>query len=233
MFGILSLAAYYTLWTPLPSKEKLGLGKKEEPLLLGFDPSTEKILITLGGTSVVVATEILRTRPVGILALGDQAVVTAHVEGDKLYTDVTIYGGADLKTVELKRNQFLVRPANWDYNFSRNAFEVVDENRKPVFQLYYKTPSHIVINGVFPNPKDGVMYLSEYGMFGDEPSLYFVRPIFNYPAFRFPGEYSDAPEINAEKVKQQIEKRLKEQVDEAEQRRLERQRQARKAVGKQ
>jgi hypothetical protein len=73
------------------------------------------------------------------------------------------------------------------------------------------------------------MYLSEFGMYGNDPQLYFIKPIFKYPSFKFPGQYSEQPELDAEKIKEQIGRRAKEREDEAERRLLERVREAREA----
>lgn len=200
--------------------------KLEQPT---FSPSTEKVVFVVGGNSYIIPNEILRKGPVNLVRLDGQDVVVAHVEGNKLYADVTIYGDLNMRAVELKRNKFLIRPPSWDYNSSDRAFEVVNEKGTPIFQLYYKTPSNIVINGVFSGPQIGVMYLSEYGMFGNEPTLYFVKPIFKYPSWKFPGQYDDQPEIDAEKAREQIQKRMKELEEEAEGRRQERMRKAREA----
>ena len=49
----------------------------------------------------------------------------------------------------LKENVLSNKPPNWDFNSNDKAIEVVNESGGPIFQLYYKTPSHIVINGIF------------------------------------------------------------------------------------
>jgi hypothetical protein len=156
-----------------------------------FSPNTEKAIITLGANNIGLSIEALRERPINILRLSGEVMVIAYVKDDKLYADVKINDGKIRPLIELKRNEFFVRPPNWDYNSGSYAFEVVDEKGIPVLQLYYKTPSHIVINGVFPDPKGYVWYLSDTGIFQDEPARYNIKPIFKYPSWKYPNKYID------------------------------------------
>jgi hypothetical protein len=40
-------------------------------------------------------------------------------------------------------------PPNWERNFSRNAFEIVNEATNPILQVIYKRANEVQINGVF------------------------------------------------------------------------------------
>ncbi len=155
-----------------------------------FRPSGDEVLITVGSNTSIERTEKLKRGPFTVFRLDDTPVVIAYVERGKLYADVSIYDAPDRKVVQIKRNVFVVGMPSWDYNSNENAFEVVNQGGVPMFQLYYKTPSHIVINGVVQSSEGTVVYLTEAGM-SDNPKTYNVKPIFKYPAWKYPGQYAD------------------------------------------
>jgi len=104
------------------------------------------------------------------------------------------------------RLEFL--PNDWDCNQSESAFEIVDENRTPVYQIQFKTPTLVCVNGVFS--ADGqVVYQGNYNNVLKTMGRYMFCPevqnsgppiqrypiptkaIFKYPSYKFPGVYSD------------------------------------------
>lgn len=118
-----------------------------------------------------------------------------YVENGKLYVDVSVYGGANLPPVEIEHNKFTRRMSSqWDINSNTKALEVVNEDHFPVFQLFYKTPSHIVVNGVFPFP-GGLFLANESGVemisTAMLPRKFSLKRIFKYPSWKYPGQYDE------------------------------------------
>jgi hypothetical protein len=115
-----------------------------------------------------------------------------YVDNGKPYIDVTIFRDVNLPPVELRHNELVGRPPNWDMNSDSKSLEIVNENEDPVFQLYYKNPSHVVVNGVFAIP-GGVFIASKSGAQAirtqDLPTKFPLKRIFKYPAWKYPGQY--------------------------------------------
>jgi hypothetical protein len=65
--------------------------------------------------------------------------------------------------------------------------------QEPIFQMIYKTESHIVVNGIFPI-LHGVILADEQGttpVIGQNISLPrkpAIRRIFKYPSWKYPGQ---------------------------------------------
>jgi hypothetical protein len=66
-------------------------------------------------------------------------------------------------------------PPDWDRNFDRNSFEIVDNKMLPIFQARYNSPNMIEVYGIFVSPAGGITIA-----FGH--SLESVRPGFPVPA---------------------------------------------------
>ena len=100
-----------------------------------------------------------------------------------------IYGGQDKPSIEIKHNEFTVRPLGWDRNFDSTAFEVVNSEGVPVFQLIYLTPYRINIYGIFPSPA-GLMLANEDVFLQSAPhipKIFSIRRLFQYPSGTFLG----------------------------------------------
>lgn len=112
-----------------------------------------------------------------------------YVEDEKPYADLIIYKIHAHPAVKLEHNQVLNKPDNWEMNSDKTALEIVNEKKKPVFQLYYKTPSHLVINGFFDINGIIVLAYNERTLINtskDTPNP--LIPIFKYPAAEYQGE---------------------------------------------
>lgn len=113
-----------------------------------------------------------------------------RVDGGEFRVRVSVYGGGDAPPIEIDGIQFLVRPPKWDKNYDGNAFEVVNENGDPVFQLICETPYHIVVNGIFPLPEGNLIWANESGVVFN-PSrfeVFHLKPIFKYPSSKYLGQ---------------------------------------------
>ena len=125
---------------------------------------------------------------------GNFIPVTLRMDGDKLLFTFKLWSGDGKPPIEVENNEFKIRPPHWERNFNANALEVVDENQTPIFQMIRKTPSHIVVNGVFPVPGGGLWVFGPDGARGllrEIPSDFKLTPLFKYPAWKYPGQYAE------------------------------------------
>jgi hypothetical protein len=117
-----------------------------------------------------------------------------YVENGRLFADITMLGQDGTTVVQMEHNQFKVNVPAWDANSNASAFEVVDEHQTPVFQIIYKRPAHILVNGVFHEPAGQTAYAQNDSLTfappGQPPPPWFhLNPIFKYPSWKHPGEY--------------------------------------------
>lgn len=102
----------------------------------------------------------------------------------------------------LTNNEIGGLPSDWDCNHSANGIEVVNEDLVPIFQLYYKNDTHIVINGAITyanGSETGVVLISESdGLRGrhvpthlfEEIKALKLKRLFKYPAWKYPGQFA-------------------------------------------
>lgn len=113
---------------------------------------------------------------------------TLYFENSKPFIDVDLYPPPNEPPVRLRHNELRNRPSQWDVNFDDKAIEVVDEKKRPVFQLFYKSPSHIVMYGVFFNGY--VSWLASSNGYVSTPNLdkkpYPIKRLFKYPSPKYP-----------------------------------------------
>jgi hypothetical protein len=162
-----------------------------------FHEKSEMVRFTLGGFGVVQSVANLENpknldRP---FDLNGFSPVTLSVVEDKLFVDFTTWDGPDKPSVEVKGNEFIVRPEGWDRNSSANALEVVNNQGQAVFQLIRRSPTDVVINGLFLFP-NGIRWAANYPRTVVNPTParlaeFLPKPIFKYPAWKYPGKYAD------------------------------------------
>ncbi len=162
-----------------------------------FTENVQDVSFSLGERGITVGYNIteLKRSPKEPFNFGGFSPVRLYVENDKPYADVQIYAGTGLPPISIKRNVLSNKPPNWDFNSNRSALEIVNENRVPAYQFYYKSSSHIVMNGIFPFP-GGLILANESGAIVNPilPASFILRPIFKYPSWKYPGQYVDVPE---------------------------------------
>jgi hypothetical protein len=173
--------------------------KDEQPT---FKEKVDKIYFQLGEHGITNSYNIdkLGNKKAKPFYLRGHSPVTVYFENGILYANVQIYGGKGKPPIEIIHNEFVVRGSGWDKNFNREAFEVVDDKSRPVFQYIYKKKNHIIVKGIFPFP--GGMILAGEGsarMVSDEvlqndPSIlknFVLNKIFKYPSSKYPGQLDD------------------------------------------
>jgi len=75
--------------------------------------------------------------------------VLPYVKNNRLYVIVQTPFQKSATTITMTDNLDSDLPANWDRNYSSNAFEIVSEDGTPVLQVIYKRANEIQVNGVF------------------------------------------------------------------------------------
>ncbi len=177
----------------LPIKEKntqpTKIVKLEEPMS-SEALSTVSFSVGKGGIPFITDISKLKEHPTEPFDFGGFKPIEIYVSNDNIYADVLIYGGSNLPPIQIKGNKPVDKPPDWDFNSNRNALEVVNEKQIPIYQFIYKTPSHIVFNGIFPFP-DGLILASEKDVVLKPtlPTTFKLKRIFKYPSWQYPGEY--------------------------------------------
>ena len=128
---------------------------------------------------------------------------TAHktcIEGLNIYLQngtLHYHYKAPLWDFEIEDNEFSGGHQSWDSNSGATAFEVVNANQVPIFQLIRKSSTKIAVYGIFPT-NSGRMFdtVSPEGV-SHHPAFDIVRidkselkPIFRYPSWKYPGQYA-------------------------------------------
>lgn len=167
----------------------------------------ETVVFIFGSNIIQMPRAVLREGPRFIPlqnVLGDPLFnsVSVYLKDDKPLVDVKMWGGGgdkgDEYEIEVAQNEFSIRPSDWDRNFNDHAFEVVDQNVRPILQVYYKTTNEIVINGVFRSLLHMVYASDETGVEmrlipkkeGAKPTPPSLKRMFQYPSIKHFGEFS-------------------------------------------
>ena len=157
-----------------------------------FSEDVNQVEVSLGTMSVTYERSRLEKGAKEPFDLGGYKPVALYLEDGQFYADLIIYGGAGLPPIRIQKDVVYGKPSAWDLNYSKTALEIVTEQHKPVYQFIYKSPSRIVINGLFPFP-GGVMVATEQGT-NLNPiggAMFSLNRIFKYPSWKYRGQYQD------------------------------------------
>jgi hypothetical protein len=182
VFGAYFLA--HTLYKHNQSKENTPPQLKEPTFTEGFDVVT----FTVGGIKETLEISDLE-KAKRRFSIGDVPAFL-YAENGKPYIDIDLYGIPNEPPVRLRQNKLMNRPSLWDKNSDEKALEVVNEKGQPIFQIYYKTDSHIVVNGLFYNGFVPVLAYDEGISTGIDLDKiqYPIKPIFKYPSEKYPSQ---------------------------------------------
>lgn len=155
-----------------------------------FTETPEKVMISFASITAGYKSERLITEKVTPVMVPGVKLF-AYIENNVLYADTEFYGGQG-HTISISKNTLSGLPPKWDYNSTNKALEIVNENVVPIYQLIYKTPNHICINGVFPSAS-GLILADEDGMHINPklPIPLKIKRIFKYPSYQHPGVYEE------------------------------------------
>jgi hypothetical protein len=156
-----------------------------------FHEKAGNIVITIGGNTIDFAVKAFPKGPFYPLALGQYRPIALKLENDKLVFSFKLWTKEGSPPLEVENNEIKGSMPGWDWNFTANALEMVNENGIPMFQMIKKGPRRLIFNGVFVGP-EGALLVSDSGISGiRNPRAKLPKPIFKYPAWKFPGKYAD------------------------------------------
>jgi hypothetical protein len=132
----------------------------------------------------------------GAIDVNGYEPVKLSVRNGVIYLNASLWNASGESPVQITNNNFMVRPLNWDKNSSQNALEVVNEKQQPILQFIKLSPSHYLVEGLFPTPGKLLLLAGDNGMHlismgSPLPSDFQLTPIFKYPSWKYPGKYAD------------------------------------------
>lgn len=87
--------------------------------------------------------------------------VAPYVKNRRLYVFGQIPYGKDMRKIEMSNDWDSKLPPEWDRNFSPNAFEIVNDDGRPVLQVTYRRSDEVDVSGLFVIGKNEL--LSAFG----------------------------------------------------------------------
>jgi hypothetical protein len=174
---------------------KVGHAKPKEPVKVSppesdarFHERIDTYLFSLGENGLTSGVNVESLKKGATPFRGFPVTVFAKENDDKIHYRVILNNGP--LPVEIVDGEFSFNEPYWDRNFNDVALEIVDEHQKPMLQVIWKTPSHLVINGIFRMQNGAVVIADDKGWrtmkAGDS-----IRPLFKYPSYKFQGQYVD------------------------------------------
>jgi hypothetical protein len=170
-----------------------------QPPKLVFRDQTDVVSLSLGEGGATFSTSIARLRhgpwqPIYV-AGANSPNFSILMSGDTLLVTTSVGGGHFGPVIEVRNNVVAVRDPKFDKNSNEHALEVVNDKGQPVFQLIFKNATHIVINGYFPVPNGRPILAGpdgfKQGVTDEQVASFHLKPIFKYPAWKYPGQYAD------------------------------------------
>lgn len=105
-----------------------------------------------------------------------------YVENNKLFINTQLRNG-----VTITHNIYSRRPLGWDVNSNDMALEIIDDKQNPVIQMTYDGLNHVTINGFFPAEEGKTLIINSDGIRWVSNLNYFLKPMFRYPSWEYPG----------------------------------------------
>ncbi|MGA2152483.1 MAG: hypothetical protein ABSG48_10075 [Geobacteraceae bacterium] len=193
---------------PAPQEPPKSHPSKEPPTLETPELSETftRVQLSAGSNNYLYDVSILKEHPINPLATIRPTVPMAlYIKGSKLCVDTTLFIAGVPGGLNIKCNQFDITasPQGWDHNSTSRAVEVVNQDGNPVFQLIFLSPSHVSVAGIFYTDTH-VVWINESGVHAigknilesgrwNLPLPTSPKPIFRYPAWKYPGQYRQTP----------------------------------------
>jgi hypothetical protein len=151
----------------------------------GFHENATAYHFIFGENGLSVSTTLERLKLGAQPFVGLPITVFANDKDDKVHYRIELWNG-----VIVTDDEFTLKEPFWDRNYDETALEVVDEKQLPVLQVFWKTPTTLVVNGIFQFQSGQIVIADDKGSRpfkqGDR-----LKPLFKYPSRRFPGKYAD------------------------------------------
>src|ERR1051326_2169401 len=137
--AVVVLVAYFVSHTAYKMNQPAKSPPKDETLKYpGFTEKLGSVSLSIGGFSVGLPLDKLRDPNFKGAAfnIGGE-IINPYLDGNHLYVDVNLYAGPDTQSVQVRRGAITVNIPGWDTNSDERAFEIVNQDGIPVFQLVY------------------------------------------------------------------------------------------------
>jgi hypothetical protein len=174
---------------------KLGHTKPKEPAKVlpsnsngGFHEKIDRYFFSIGEGGLTADATVEGLKKGSKPFAGFPLTVFAKDDDDRVHYRVHIWNG--LMPLEVTDGEFALNQPNLDRNYDNTALEIVDEKESPLLQVIWKTPSHLVINGVF-RMQDGHIVIADINGWRPMKPGDHIKPLFKYPSRRFQGQYVD------------------------------------------
>lgn len=171
------------------SNEASGLGFREvSPESLGLKKTPEVFVVDFGTNTSSISAETLKKQVPfeQLLSIYLPGTIPLSMYLDKkgrLRVSTTLFDAAGNIAAKVKDNDFAVVHPGWETNWDDTAFEMVDENKIPIFQIELKPGNLVRIRGFFRTSTGELVVSSDDGMIRN-PKPHSVRRsqrIFQYP----------------------------------------------------
>jgi hypothetical protein len=185
---------------PRPAQQLSGEGPT---LQGGFHEVVDEIAVQCGVRGIVRMEDLKRHGFASIAAFGNtQISLRLSKDGTTFLFNFTGWAGGVPVTV--KDNEITVGNEGQEIaerNYSENAFEIVDKDYSPVFQMIRTSATSITINGVFPTGQISSMtglpvlvWVTEHGYEtgSRRPADFNLKPLFKYPAWKYPHVFAES-----------------------------------------
>jgi hypothetical protein len=164
----------------------------------GFRDATDTVRVSIGegGTGYAgagVPLDALRLGPFHPFKWGVYEPVTLQMKNDRVLFNFVLWDSSGKPPIEVHDNEFTVRNSQWDKNRSDNELEVINSEGTVVFQMIRKSPTDILLTGIFPLPAGTFLIAGHNGAIQTNQILpkYLPSKIFKYPSWQYPGVHAD------------------------------------------
>ena len=86
------------------------------------------------------------------VAIGEETLdfpILPYVKNNRLFVYVQMPFLGYAKIISMSTDMDSPLPRRWDRNFTSNAFEIVQQDGRPVLQVIYRRPNQVQVNGIF------------------------------------------------------------------------------------
>jgi|SRR5579859_5226752 len=159
-----------------------------EFVALPFSEDLDRVQVFLGGNKFNYSRDDLKEeRCICFPGIPTPPIWVGIMETNKLY--ITILCG----DYRITKGKFTTQlPPDYDFNWTTNAYEIVDNNLRPALQVYYKSTANIFITGMWSNVVHKTWVVAKEDGYAVNPNPNWVaapRRIFRYPSWQHRGEY--------------------------------------------
>jgi hypothetical protein len=158
----------------------------------------ENVYLLFGGNSSEMTPEEIN-KTAHYMIIGGFEPIKWAVKSNRFYVDVDI--PLNDRIIKLRGGEISAQlPPKWDMNYNSNALEIVAGNGNPIYQVFYRRPDEIVVNGIFVHEGVAIIATTNGFEWYNLPPRQLVsdfydgvrpldfKPIFKYPAWQYRGE---------------------------------------------